>query len=62
MIFYQGHPIGQRQDTVIRRARRSRYSYVMPANYLERRACRRLTARGIMSPALGFPDVWRLLP
>lgn len=52
--------VGERQYAVIFRARRSRLGYVMPGGFLERRALRRLEARGVMKPALGFPDVWEL--
>ncbi len=33
--------------------------YVMPAGFLERRACRRLERRGLLESAVGLPDVWR---
>lgn len=48
--------IGPVQTKLLDRARRG---WVMPANYLERRALRRLTKRGLMAPVPGFPDVWR---
>ncbi len=50
--------IGPVQIRIIARATGSRM--VMPADFLERRACRRLAARGILVPALGYPDCWRL--
>lgn len=52
--------VGERQQVVIERARRSKLGAVMPAGFLERRACRRLVARGIMRPMLSYPDVWEL--
>lgn len=52
-------PLGERQYEVIRRAQMSTLGMVMPAGFLERRACRRLVARGIFVPAIGFPDVWK---
>lgn len=50
--------IGPVQIRIITRALSGRM--VMPADFLERRACRRLAARGILVPALGYPDCWRL--
>lgn len=52
--------IGKQQSKVIERARRSKLGAVIPANFLERRACKRLVARGIMQPMISFPDVWEL--
>lgn len=52
-------PLGERQYEVIRRAQLSTLGAVMPADFLERRACRRLERRGIFVPALGFADVWK---
>jgi hypothetical protein len=52
--------IGQRQYAVLYRARRGKQGNVMPGGFLERRACRRLTARGLMRPLVSFPDVWTL--
>ena len=39
-----------------------RQTMIMPASFLDRRALRRLTARGVLEPALSFPDCWRLKP
>ena len=47
---------------VIRRAMRSRTFNVMPANYRERRALRRMEVRGQAASVVGFPDVWTLHP
>jgi hypothetical protein len=33
---------------------------VMPSGFLERRALRRLQARGVLIRSLGYPDCWRL--
>lgn len=52
--------VGERQYAVLHRARRSRLGAVMPGGYLERRACRRLEARGLLESYVSFPDVWRL--
>ena len=52
--------VGKRQMALIERAHRSRHLLVMPGGYLERRACRRLEARGILSRAVSFPDVWKI--
>lgn len=49
-------------SAVIRRAMRTRSFNVMPANWRERRALRRMTARGEAAPVLGFPDVWTMHP
>lgn len=54
--------VGERQYVVLYRARRGRLGHVMPGGYLERRACRRLTARGLLAPLVGYPDVWTLTP
>lgn len=54
--------IGQRQYAVLHRARRGRSGNVMPGGFLERRACHRLTARGLLEPLISFPDVWTLTP
>ena len=48
--------IGPVQAKLLDRASRG---WVLPANYLERRALRRLTARGVMAPVPSYPDVWR---
>lgn len=51
--------VGPVQNRLLRRARQSPARMVKPAGYLERRACRRLEARGFLVPTLGFPDCWR---
>ena len=51
-------PLGPVQLVVIERSRGSAGRFVMPANFLERRALRRLTARG-MACKTG-PDLWRV--
>lgn len=51
--------IGPVQARVLIRAGESKAGNVMPANYLERRALRRLEARGIVATVAGLPDVWR---
>lgn len=52
--------IGPRQIGMILRALGSPSRMVMPSDFLERRACRRLAQRGVFVPALGYPDCWRL--
>lgn len=47
---------------VIRRAMRARSFNVMPANWRERRALRRMAARGTAAPVPGLPDVWTMHP
>lgn len=44
--------IGIRQAVVVQRARQSKPGMVMPAGYLESRACRRLVARGLLRIAV----------
>lgn len=51
--------VGPVQARLLDRASRG---WVLPANYLERRALRRLTARGVMAPVPSYPDVWRRTP
>lgn len=46
------------RGAVIARSRATLPGFVMPANWRERRALRRLTARGEAFPVLGLPDVW----
>jgi hypothetical protein len=58
--WLDGLLLGERQLALIKRAASSRYGYVMPGGYLERRALRRLERRGFAHPALGLPDVWRI--
>lgn len=52
--------MGPVQRRVFVRAGHSGQGNVMPANFLERRACRRLERRALLKPALGLPDVWRI--
>ena len=56
--------VGVQQYSVIHRARRSIFvplgGFVSPNNYLERRACKRLERRGLLTPAIGYPDSWTL--
>jgi hypothetical protein len=56
--------IGTSQYAVIMRARRSIFKpvggFVSPNDFLERRACKRLEARGLLAPAIGYPDCWTL--
>jgi hypothetical protein len=49
------HGIGPVQAELIERGRRSFLGYVMPKGY---RAARALVARGIMTPSLGWPNVY----
>lgn len=44
--------VGVRQGTVLQRARQSKPGMVMPAGYLENRACRRLVVRGLLRIAV----------
>jgi hypothetical protein len=48
------------RDAVVERATRSSSMCVMPADWRERRALRRMQARGEAVPALGLPDVWKI--
>lgn len=43
---------------VVERSRSTSFGFVMPANWQERRALRRMTARGEAVPALGLPNIW----
>jgi DTW domain-containing protein YfiP len=43
---------------VIERSRLTLLGFVMPADWRERRALRRMTARGEAFPVIGLPDVW----
>lgn len=53
--------VGERQYALLLRARRSKpYRLVRPYGYLEMRAVRRLVARGLLRPALGWPGCWTL--
>jgi hypothetical protein len=53
--------VGVRQYAVLLRAHRSRpYRMVRPVGYLEVRAARRLHARGLLMPALGWPGCYKL--
>jgi hypothetical protein len=54
-------PGSRHRDEVVRRSRLGSRPYVMPADWRERRALRRMTARGEARPLLGFPDVWVIL-
>jgi len=53
-------PLGRRQALLVERAHLSRWRRVMPANYLERRALRRLTARGAARFVTGL-GCWEVL-
>jgi hypothetical protein len=50
--------LGPLQYEIYMRAFRSAYWRVTPAGARERKAIRRLEARGLLRPALGLPDVW----
>jgi hypothetical protein len=52
--------LGPVQRRLLRRAHKSPLGRVMPANWLERRALRRLAARGIAEKCVGLPEVWRV--
>lgn len=54
--------IGVRQEEILLRGRRSMLSFVMPGGRAEKRAILRLEKRGMLKPALGWPDVWELTP
>ena len=54
--------IGKVQARILARARTSMEGNVMPAGYLERRACRRLERRHVLRRRLGLPDVWTVNP
>lgn len=43
---------------VIERSRLTPLGFVMPADWRERRALRRMAARGEAFPVLGLPNVW----
>ncbi len=51
---------GRHVKAVVARAMRTRTFNVMPANWRERRALRRMEARGEAMPVLGFTDVWTM--
>lgn len=52
---------GDRQRAMLWMALNSPQGLVIPwGGYLDRRALRRLEARGVLVPATGFPDTWRL--
>jgi hypothetical protein len=53
--------IGPVQALLIERATRSQLLLVVPLDRRERRSLQRLTARGIMSPAEGWPTCHRLV-
>lgn len=50
--------LGPVQSRLLRRAYET--GRVMPANYLERRALRRLQSRGIAHKVWACPDVWEV--
>lgn len=52
--------LGPVQTRLARRAATSVVGLVMPAGYLERRALRRMEARGIAATVPGLPDVWKV--
>jgi hypothetical protein len=54
--------LGPVQARLVGRAGTSTAGNVMPANYLERRALRRMQARGIAATVPGLPDVWSVNP
>jgi hypothetical protein len=43
---------------VVERSRTSLFGFVLPANWQERRALRRMAVRGEASPVLGAPNLW----
>jgi hypothetical protein len=53
--------IGWRQTELLNQAARSSVGFVRPWNFLDRRSCHRLAARGLLEPAIGWPDTWRLV-
>lgn len=50
--------IGTRQAALLRRCGPLRI--ITAFNYLDRRALRRLEARGIVRPAIGWPNSWKI--
>ncbi len=46
------------REAVIARSRLSLFGHVMPADWRERRALRRMAARGEAFPVFGLPNVW----
>jgi hypothetical protein len=46
------------REAVIARSRSSLLGFVTPADWRERRALRRMAARGEALPVLGFPNLW----
>lgn len=50
------------RQAVIGRSKRNPRRLVMPADWRERRALKRMQARGDASPLSGFPDVWEVHP
>lgn len=54
--------LGPLQAEIMRRALLSPDLHVMPAGARERKACRRLEARGALRRALALPDVWSARP
>jgi hypothetical protein len=52
-------PLGRRQARLLDMIVTGGQSMIMPAGFLDRRALRRLTERGVLEPALSFPDCWR---
>jgi len=64
ITILESETVGTTQYAVILRARRSIFKpvggFVSPNNFLERRACKRLERRGLLTPAIGYPDCWTL--
>lgn len=52
---------GPVQARILARARRTMFGNVMPAGFLERRACLRLERRCILRRRYGLPGIWTVL-
>lgn len=52
--------LGCVQMRILQRAQMSKVGFVRPSGYLEMRAIRRLVKRGLLVPAIGWPDTWKL--
>lgn len=48
------------RSAVVARAADSPSRFVMPADWRERRALLRMSARGEAAPVLGFPGLWTI--
>jgi hypothetical protein len=52
--------LGARQAFLMDLARVGTMGFIRPRGFLDRRALRRLEARGLVARALGFPDTWMI--